>query len=205
MLVRRHDGKYARAAAPAASGGFVVRTLLTITMLAVTITACPEASSQGPSAPAKAPVVEAPPTVAGPLGELLATYDDMPRRFANAAAPAGASAGKRAAAAQAASTTASAATKQPLVDLAAVAGKLAEQMKAAPPPALDAQRKAFADLSKVFIALLVADPALQQGRYIFECPMAPSYKKWVQTHAKLQNPWYGSKMLECGVKADWSV
>ncbi len=183
-----------------------MRTLIIIATVAVALTACPEASSQGPNPPAPTPVAEVAPTpVAGPLGEALAAYDEMQQRLAKDDATAGTIAAKLAGAAQAASTTASAAAKQPLLDLAAVATKLAEQMKAAPPPALDAQRKGFADLSKALVALLVADPALQRGRFIFECPMAPSYKKWVQTHPKLQNPWYGSKMLECGEKTDWSV
>ncbi|OGQ25415.1 MAG: hypothetical protein A2138_26535 [Deltaproteobacteria bacterium RBG_16_71_12] len=143
--------------------------------------------------------------MAGPLGDVLATYDEMQRRFAKDDAATGVLADQLARSSAAASAAATGATKQALADLAAAATKLAEQMKAAPGPAIDVQRKAFADLSKLVVALLVADPSLQKGRFIFECPMAPSYKKWVQTHGKLQNPWYGSKMLECGEKADWSV
>ena len=104
-----------------------------------------------------------------------------------------------------AAAAATGATKQPLTDLASAAAKLAEQMKAAPPAALDAQRAAFADMSKALITAMVADPTLQKGRFIFECPMAPAYKRWVQTHSKLQNPYWGSKMLECGEKVAWGV
>lgn len=186
-----------------------MRTPFLFAAFVFALTACPEASSQAPAPAPKAPAAEAAPApIAGPLGDVLGTYDEMQRRFAKDDAGTGALAAKLAAAAQAAAaaaTSATSATKQPLTDLAATAGRLAEQMKAAPPPAIDVQRKAFAELSKQLIALLVADPSLQKGRFIFECPMAPSYKKWVQTHGKLQNPWYGSKMLECGEKADWSV
>ncbi len=185
-----------------------MRTSVIAATLVVTLAACTDASSQGKGAPAPTapPVVDAPPPpVAGPVGELLGAYDEMQRRFAKDDAGAGALAEKLAAAAQGAAGAATGPTKQPLTDLATTAAALAAQMKAAPPPSLDAQRKVFADLSKQVIALLVADPALQKGRFIFACPMAPSYQKWVQTHGKLQNPWYGSKMLECGEKTDWSV
>lgn len=185
-------------------------------VLVAAAVSCSEASAPSPAQatvpPATAPAAaspataeQQPPAVAGALGEALAAYQELQARLAKDDATAGSVAGKLAAAAQAATATAAAAAKQPLSDLAAAAGKLAEQMKAAPPPALDAQRGAFAEVSKALVALLVADPSLQQGRYVFECPMAPAYKKWVQTSAKLQNPYYGSKMLECGEKSTWSV
>lgn len=183
-----------------------MRTPLIVTALSIALSACPQATSQPPTPAPKAPVAETPPApVAGPLGDVLATYDDMQRRYAKDDVGTGALAAELATAAAAASAAAAGATKQPLADLAATATRLAEQMKAAPAPAIDVQRKAFADLSKLLVTVLVADPSLQQGRFIFACPMAPAYQKWVQTHGKLQNPWYGSKMLECGEKADWAV
>lgn len=183
-----------------------VRQLFLAASLVVSLTACSEASSQGKAAAPKAAATETPPpAVAGPLGEALAAYDDLQRRLAKDDATAGAAAAKLAAAAQGAAAAATGATKQPLTELAAAATKLAEQMKAQPAPAIDVQRAAFAEMSKALIGALVADPTLQKGRFIFECPMAPAYKRWVQTHGKLQNPYWGSKMLECGESVAWGV
>ncbi|MCC7070124.1 MAG: DUF3347 domain-containing protein [Deltaproteobacteria bacterium] len=185
-----------------------MRTPVLAVALIAALSACSDASSQGKGnlpAPATTVVDAPPPPVAGPLGEVLGTYDEMQRRFAKDDNGTGTLAAKLATAAQAAAGAAAGATKQPLTDLAAAATKLAEQVKAAPPPSLEVQRKAFAELSKLVITVLVADPSLQQGRFIFTCPMAPAYQKWVQTHGKLQNPYYGSQMLECGEKTDWSV
>lgn len=187
-------------------GRFRLRQLVIAASILVALTACTDANSQGAAPAAKAPAAEAPPPpVAGPLGEALAAYDDLQRRLAKDDATAGSAAAKLAASAQAAAAAATGATKQPLTDLAAAASKLAELMKAAPPAGIDAQRAAFADMSKALITAMVADPTLQKGRYIFECPMAPAYKRWVQTHSKLQNPYWGSKMLECGEKVAWGV
>lgn len=67
-----------------------------------------------------------------------------------------------------------------------------------------AVRKQFGEVSRHFIAVLVADAALQQGRFIFECPMAPGYGKWVQTQSEVANPYMGKKMLSCGASTSWS-
>lgn len=189
-----------------ASGGPLVRSVIFVALVAVALTACTDANSQGKAAAPKAPVVETPPPVVpGPLGETLAAYDDLQRRLAKDDATAGAAADKLAVAAQAAAAAAAGPTQQPLKDLAAAASKLAAQMKASPATGIDVQRAAFAEMSKALITALVADPSLQKGRFIFECPMAPNYKRWVQTHGKLQNPYWGSKMLECGEAVAWGV
>jgi hypothetical protein len=36
----------------------------------------------------------------------------------------------------------------------------------------------------------------QSGYYVVNCPMLK--KDWVQTSAKIENPYYGKRMLECG-------
>ncbi|MCC7109650.1 MAG: DUF3347 domain-containing protein [Deltaproteobacteria bacterium] len=183
-----------------------MRQLFLAASLVASLTACSEASSQGKDTAAKAPAVETPPpTVPGPLGEALTAYDELQRGLAKDDATAGAAAARLAAAAQGAAAAATGATKPPLTDLAAAATKLAEQMKAQPAPAIDVQRAAFAEMSKALIGAMVADPTLQKGRFIFECPMAPAYKRWVQTHGKLQNPYWGKKMLECGESVAWGV
>ena len=68
-----------------------------------------------------------------------------------------------------------------------------------------AARAAFGEVSRHVVGLLSAQPDLQKGRHVFECPMAEGYKKWVQTEAELKNPYMGKKMLECGSESDWGV
>jgi hypothetical protein len=64
-------------------------------------------------------------------------------------------------------------------------------------------RIAFGDVSRAVVSLIVADPSLADGRYIFRCPMTMGYKKWVQTSADLENPYMGSRMLHCGSGTKW--
>ena len=59
-------------------------------------------------------------------------------------------------------------------------------------------RLAFGEMSKLVIEILVEKPELQRGRYLFMCPMAKGYQKWVQTTPELRNPYFGKAMLECG-------
>lgn len=64
-------------------------------------------------------------------------------------------------------------------------------------------RVAFGDLSRAYVELLSAAPTLAQGQHVFECPMAPGYKKWIQPTAELANPYMGTKMLTCGSTSQW--
>jgi len=59
-------------------------------------------------------------------------------------------------------------------------------------------RSAFGDVSRELIALLTAEPGLQKGLWIYDCPMAEGYSKWVQSDEKVSNPYMGSEMLQCG-------
>ena len=66
---------------------------------------------------------------------------------------------------------------------------------------LKAARKAFGDLSKALIAAV--EKATKAGTdigavYVFECPMAKPYGRWMQAEAELGNPYYGSQMFTCG-------
>lgn len=87
-----------------------------------------------------------------------------------------------------------------LVALANAAGTLKGKAES-----LGEARKAFGEVSKQVVALISADPALQKGRHVFECPMAKGYKKWVQTKGEIENPYMGKEMLECGSESDWSA
>ena len=68
---------------------------------------------------------------------------------------------------------------------------------------LDQVREAFGEISQHLIALLSADPDLAKGRYVFECPMAKSYPKWVQQSETVSNPYMGPEMATCGVASAW--
>jgi Cu(I)/Ag(I) efflux system membrane fusion protein len=70
---------------------------------------------------------------------------------------------------------------------------------------IEQNRVAFGEVSRAVVGLLVAEPSFQTGRFVFHCPMAKGYKKWVQVDAKLENPFMGKKMLECGGKSSWEV
>ena len=62
----------------------------------------------------------------------------------------------------------------------------------------EAVRRAFGEVNRKFLPLLRSDAALGKGLHVFKCPMASGYNKWVQPHAKLENPYMGTRMLECG-------
>jgi hypothetical protein len=69
---------------------------------------------------------------------------------------------------------------------------------------LSAARTKFGELSRHVVALVRSDPALERGRFVFECPMASGYKKWVQTSDKIENPYMGQEMLACGAASSWA-
>ena len=68
-------------------------------------------------------------------------------------------------------------------------------------------RKEFGTLSQAIVDALKADPKLQANWQLFYCPMVPkgNYRYWIQAKGEsLKNPYFGSEMLECGVKRPWS-
>jgi membrane fusion protein, copper/silver efflux system len=101
-----------------------------------------------------------------------------------------------------AATTASKSGKNATAVKAIAEAALAEA--ALPTTDPTAVRKQFGEVSRHLIALLISDAKLQQGRFIFECPMAPGYRKWVQTQPGVSNPYMGKKMLECGSSSSWT-
>lgn len=69
----------------------------------------------------------------------------------------------------------------------------------------EAARGPFGELSMYLVALAGSDPRLAEGLHIFKCPMAEGFQKWFQRSPRLENPYMGQRMLECGVRSDWSV
>ena len=141
-----------------------------------------------------------PPRIEGPVGDTLDAYENTRAKLAqDNLAGAQPFATSLAAAARTAAEHAVAA-KPHFTTIAAAADKIATTKD------IKEARAAFGDISKSVIQLLVDDPELRTGRFLFMCPMAKGYQKWVQTNGKLNNPYFGSEMLECGeeLKA-WSA
>lgn len=181
----------------------LMRALLVASLL-LSFAACSKTDPLVPLPPsASAPDQEPapiPPRLEGPIGDLLSAYESARARLA---ADDLAGAQPFAAAMAAASRVAAehAVTARPTFD-SVTAG--ADRMVAAKD--IGEMRLAYGEVSKGVIALLVADPELRTGRFLMLCPMAKGYQKWVQTSDKLNNPYWGKEMLECGeqLKA-WSI
>ncbi len=82
-------------------------------------------------------------------------------------------------------------------------GAAAERLAVAPD--LTQARSAFGDLSRALVALSSADPRLQEGMHIFECPMEKGYNKWLQPTEELANPYMGRSMLQCGGASEFAA
>ncbi|WNZ63253.1 efflux RND transporter periplasmic adaptor subunit [Myxococcus sp. MxC21-1] len=67
----------------------------------------------------------------------------------------------------------------------------------------EAARQHFARVSEALIALASADPRLQEGWHVFECPMVEGVNQWLQREPKLENPYMGRRMLACGTASEW--
>lgn len=65
-------------------------------------------------------------------------------------------------------------------------------------------RAPFGELSRELVALAGADPRLSEGLHIFKCTMAEGFQKWFQPNPRLENPYMGQKMPECGVRTKWA-
>ncbi|MDP2342503.1 MAG: hypothetical protein Q8O67_16220 [Deltaproteobacteria bacterium] len=73
-------------------------------------------------------------------------------------------------------------------------------------PDIEKARLAYGELSKGVVVVVAADASLQVGRFLFECPMARGYQRWVQLEPIMANPYMGKRMLVCGTAVkDWKV
>ena len=61
----------------------------------------------------------------------------------------------------------------------------------------------FGELSRQMVAVLSAIPSLRDKLYVYECPMAQDYDRWIQLEEQMANPYMGERMLECGSEVDW--
>jgi len=68
---------------------------------------------------------------------------------------------------------------------------------------LPSARRAFGELGRLLIAIGAADPRLQDGWRVFECPMAEGFQRWFQRPDALENPYMGPRMSTCGSASTW--
>lgn len=153
------------------------------------------ASASAAPAPAPAPIAPMGPVPAAAMAsvnDMLTSYESLRDALAKDDLPAAQKAAKTIAEnAKKAAADAGPAQKG-LGELADGAASIATATD------IDAARKAFGDVSKHVVALLVENADLRKGHFLFLCPMAKGYQKWVQTTATLNNPYWGKKMLTCG-------
>ena len=79
----------------------------------------------------------------------------------------------------------------------------ARRLASASPSDLAALRRAFAEVSRHFVAIVKRTPALARRLHLFHCPMAEGYGEWVQPTEEIQNPYMGQRMAMCGTARSW--
>jgi Cu(I)/Ag(I) efflux system membrane fusion protein len=175
---------------------FVVVSSLLLSVVACTAEAGPHAGAT-PAAPvvaAKAP--------AGALGTVFSEAEALREALAADRTDLAAITAKLAAATTALGTEP---TKHAASDaLAAAAKGLTDSTSGTVD--LNAVRAAYGELQKVLVGVVAADGSLQPGRFLFECPMAKGYQRWIQVSPQMANPYMGKRMLECGSTLEaWKV
>jgi Cu(I)/Ag(I) efflux system membrane fusion protein len=65
-------------------------------------------------------------------------------------------------------------------------------------------RAGFSALSEAIVALGVEEPQLREGWYLFSCPMVEGFNRWIQKAEAIENPYMGSRMLQCGSVEVWA-
>jgi len=148
-------------------------------------------------------LIELAPAAIGHAEQLLASYENVRARLAKDDAAGISDDVQRleTAATQAVSSAGASAAAQ---EKFRAVGTAAKALRGMNKTNADEVRKSFGELSRHVVALVASVPRLQQGRFVFSCPMAQGYQKWVQTKAQLDNPYMGTRMLACGSASDWS-
>ncbi len=168
---------------------------LCLVALAVSVFACSQPTAPSSTATPTAPTAAA--AVDSPLDRMLGAYESVRAMLAGDSVQGLETAAKRIA-------EAAAETKQKRPELASKLEPIAQHAdKLSALRELEPARLQFGELSREVIALAAVAPEMKSGRHVFMCPMASGYQKWVQVTDKLQNPYFGSQMLECGAGATW--
>ena len=179
---------------------------LAVLLAAVVVaTAC---SAQPAATPAPAKPVVAAVVPPGFVGDVLKGYEGLRKALADDDTAAVAARAKELKVLTDAAVAAAAGAPQvpQTAALAAAANRLAASAETPHFKDFKEARLAYGELSKAVVAVVVADPSLQPGRFLFECPMAKGYQRWVQLEEKMANPYMGKRMLECGMGiSPWKV
>jgi hypothetical protein len=133
------------------------------------------------------------------ISELLSAYELVRGALANDRSDVRAEALELASAARSGMESVPDGLRLPLEELSAAAQRLAELDGSD----LRRARSAFGEVSRELITLLSAEPGLQTGLWLYDCPMAEGYSKWVQSDEKVSNPYMGREMLQCGKVAEF--
>lgn len=160
----------------------------------------PATSTPATSTPVNGPAY--PTEQQAPVDSLLGAYEDARKLFVADQADGLVDAARRMA--SAAGEAAKAAPTDAQAHLHGLV-KASVELEAALGQGIEPGRKAYGEVSRHVVALLVSYPSLAAGRFVFQCPMAPGYRKWVQIDAKLQNPYMGQRMPACGGSTDWKL
>jgi Cu(I)/Ag(I) efflux system membrane fusion protein len=175
---------------------FVVVSSLLLSVAACTAEAGPHASA-APAAPVVAAKVPA-----GALGTVFAEAEALRTALAADSTTLAPITAKLAAATAA---LAAEPTKHTASDALTAAAKGLTDVTAGAVE-LNAVRAAYGELQKVLVGVVAADASLQPGRFLFECPMAKGYQRWIQVSPQMANPYMGKRMLECGSTLEaWKV
>ena len=145
------------------------------------------ASNVGAQAPSEAAV------------SVLDAYESIRADLASDEQPAASRYGELASAARRAANDYEGRAHESLIELA----NAAEAAAGEPPTGLPDARLQFGNMSEPLIAFLSPQPELAEGRFVFECPMAKGYRKWVQTSEAVSNPYMGTEMASCGTATAW--
>ena len=131
--------------------------------------------------------------------QLLAAYEGLRSRLANDQEVSAAEFERVAEAARETATSYSGAAAAHLERLASAADEGAGRASLD----LVAAREAFGEVSRHVVSWVAGHPELANGRYVFECPMAKGYRKWVQQSESVPNPYMGQEMAACGSASKW--
>ena len=130
---------------------------------------------------------------------LLAAYEGLRSRLANDQEVSAAEFERVAEAARETAASYSGAAAAHLEQLASAADEGAGRASLG----LVVAREAFGEVSRHVVSWLADHPELANGRYVFECPMAKGYRKWVQQSDSVSNPYMGQEMVSCGSASEW--
>jgi hypothetical protein len=136
----------------------------------------------------------------GAAGSVLDAYESIRADLASDQEPATSRYADLASAVRRAANDYDGTAQESLIELATAADAITDGAV----PGLPDARLQFGKVSEPLIAFLSSQPELAEGRFVFECPMAKGYPKWVQASEAASNPYMGTEMASCGTATSWT-